>query len=50
MILLNDVVEIADRSTTEAPTEFSTILEFIDDRRVGRIPIYVDDSWTRMVR
>jgi hypothetical protein len=49
MILLNDVVEIPDRLTTAAPTEFSTILEFVDCSRIRGIAIYVDDSWTRMV-
>jgi hypothetical protein len=49
MILFNDVVEIANRSTTAAPAEFSSALELLDHSRIRRIPIYVDDSWTRMV-
>ena len=49
MILLTDVVEIWDRSTTAAPTEFLTLLGFVDDSGICGIAIYVDDSWERMV-
>ena len=49
MVLLNDVVEISDRSTMTTPTEFSTTLEFVDCSGIRGIAIYLDDSWTRMV-
>ena len=38
MILLNYVVEIANRSTTAAPAEFSSTLELRDRFRIRRIP------------
>jgi hypothetical protein len=49
MILLDDIVEIANGSTAAAPAQFSRLLEFIDYLRIGRISIYVDDSWTRAI-
>lgn len=49
MILFQHIVEIANGPTAAAPAELSSPLEFIDDLRIGRIPVYVDDSWTRVV-
>lgn len=49
MILLHHVVEIANGSTTAAPAEFSRALEFVDYLRIGRIAVYVNNSWPRMV-
>jgi hypothetical protein len=49
MILLDHVIEIANRSTAAAATEFPSPLELLNGRRISRIPVYVDDSWTRMV-
>jgi len=49
MILLHNVIEIANGSTTAASTEFSRSLEILNDLGIGRIPVDVDDPWTRMV-
>jgi len=49
MILLHYIVEIANGSTTAAPAEFSSPLEFLDDLRISRISVYVDNSRMRMV-
>jgi hypothetical protein len=49
MVLLHQVIEIANRSTAAAATEFPSPLELLNGPRIGRIPVYVDDSWTRMV-
>ena len=49
MILLYHVVEIANGSTAAVPTELSSALQLLDGTRIGRIPIYIDDPWTRMV-
>src|ERR1700730_7425934 len=45
VILLHDVVEVADRTTPAASSEFSGELEFSNDLRIGRIPIHVDHPW-----
>lgn len=49
MILFHHIVEIANGSTTAAPAAFSRPFEFINYLRIGRITIYVDDPWPRLV-
>ena len=49
VILLHHIIEIANRSTTAAPTEFLSPLQFIDGPRIGRIPVHVDHARPRMV-
>jgi hypothetical protein len=45
VILLHDIVEVADRTGPAASSEFSGTLEFSNDVRIGRIPIDVDHHW-----
>ncbi len=45
VILLHDVVEVADRTTPAASSEFSGTLESSNDLRIGRIPIHLDHPW-----
>jgi hypothetical protein len=49
MILFYDIVEKANRSTAAAPAQFSRPFEFIDHLRIGRIAVYVDDPWPRVL-
>ena len=49
MILFHHIVEITNRSAAAAPAEFSGPLQFLDDFRIGRIPVHVDNSWARVV-
>jgi hypothetical protein len=49
MILLYDIVEIANGSTATAPAQFSRPFEFIDHLRISRVAVYVNDSWPRVV-
>jgi len=49
MILLHNIVEIADGLTTAAPTKFSRSLEILNDLGVDRIPVDVDNPWTRTI-
>ena len=48
VILFDDVVQVAYWSTPTASTEYRRPFQFRDSLRVRRIPIHVDDSWTRM--
>jgi arsenite methyltransferase len=50
VILLHDVVEVADWTAATATAEFSGALQFCNDLRIGRIPIHVDHPWTRVAK
>src|SRR3984893_12278057 len=50
VILLHDIVEVADWTAATAAAEFSGALQFCNNLRIGRIPIHVDHPRTRVAK
>ena len=50
VILLDDIVQVADGSTATPPTEFAGLLQLCDDLRIGRVSIHIDHPRPGMAR
>ena len=50
VILLHDIVQVANRPASAAAAQFSAMPEFGNDLRIRRVPVYVDDPWPGMIQ
>ena len=44
MVLFHDIVQIANGPTAAAQTKFPCSLQLVNCSRIGRIPVYIDDT------
>jgi hypothetical protein len=48
VILLDDVIEIRNNATAARSAKHALVLKLLDNGRVRRIPIHINNAWTRM--
>src|SRR3954453_19006832 len=48
VILLDDVIEVRNNATAASSAKDALLFKLLDNVRVGRIPIHINDAWPRM--